>query len=141
MVKAANSSMPWRAAVLPLLLFCLALRTAFPAGWMPMFGPDGVSIRLCPGWNGAASSVDHTMAMAGGHGDPASPAPDKSNHSNSDHPCAFAVVAASDPEPALPVVDPAAAIPETPFLQAPTGWAAHSLSAPPPPSTGPPIPA
>jgi hypothetical protein len=132
--------MRWRIAVLPLLLVCLALRTAFPAGWMPMFGPDGVSIMLCPGWDGASGADQQSMEMAG-HADRASHAPDKSNHPASDHPCAFSVVAASDPVAALTAVAPPLVKGEAPFVQARIVWADRSLSAPPPPSTGPPIPA
>jgi hypothetical protein len=133
--------MRWRAAVLPLLLLCLSLRAGIPAGWMPMFGPEGVSIMLCPGWDGTASADRHAMAMGGDHADPASHDPDKSSHSNNDRPCAFSVVAGSDPGPSLATVAPPIAVAEAPFMQARTVWADRSPSAPPPPSTGPPIPA
>jgi hypothetical protein len=130
--------MRWRAVVLPLLLLCLALRTAFPSGWMPMFGPDGVSIMLCPGWDGAATTADHTMAMAG-HGQSTSHDQDKSNHANSDHPCAFSVVAGSDPGPFAPAIIPRQSKAEGALVRAPILWNGRSLTAPPPPSTGPPI--
>jgi hypothetical protein len=108
---------------------------------MPAFGPGGVSIMLCPGWDGAVGADQHAMAMGGGDAHPASHHPDKSNHANTDHPCAFSVVAGSDPGSALPPATALIASAEAPYIQARTVWADRSLSAPPPPSTGPPIPA
>jgi hypothetical protein len=107
---------------------------------MPMFGPGGVSIMLCPGWDGGNSANQHAMAM-GGHGQSNSHDQDRSNHANSDHPCAFSVVAGSDPGPALEAVAAPVAKAEPIYVQARALWVERSLSAPPPPSTGPPIPA
>jgi hypothetical protein len=108
---------------------------------MPMFGPDGVSIMLCPGWDGGATSVHHTMAMNGGHTERASHDPEKSDDPTSDHPCAFSVVAGSDPEPFAPAIAPRESRAEILPVRGPIFWTGRSPSAPPPPSTGPPIPA
>jgi hypothetical protein len=107
---------------------------------MPMFGPGGISIMLCPGWDGGDSANQHAMAM-GGHGQSNSHDHDKSNHANSDHPCAFSVVAGSDPGPALEAVAAPIATVESTHSQAQAVRLGRSLSALPPPSTGPPLPA
>jgi hypothetical protein len=105
---------------------------------MPMFGPGGVSIMLCPGWDGGDSPNQHAMAM-GGHGQSNSHDQDESNHANSDHPCAFSAVAGIDPGPALAAVAAPIAKAESTHSQARAVRFDRSLSAPPPPSTGPPI--
>jgi len=126
--------------VLPLLLFCLALRSAIPAGWMPEFGEGSVSLVPCSGW----VTPDHSghdggqSAHASHHGSK-DQKPAKSHHDMSSQPCSFAAAAVDltqqDDGPA-----PASAIPtERQFTLAPAVAVGRGLAAPPPPQTGPPL--
>jgi hypothetical protein len=114
-------------AVLPLLL----LRVLVPAGFMPVAGPGGLSVGLCPG-EAAMAAGSHPRHVSDGvrHGGPA-PA--------GEHrvPCLFAASAAAAFAPAavsLPVADlrpiaPAAATPAT--RSEPSIYRAQSPRAPP----------
>jgi hypothetical protein len=127
--------------MLALLGGALLLRALIPAGWMPVQTADGLVIELCsgrmPGGDSPQAQAARDLldaALAGTtqeHDDrPSSP---------HDQPCTFAGLAlpwTAPAEPAQPVPAPERADIRPVALVAAVG---RGLSAPPPPSTGPPL--
>jgi hypothetical protein len=117
---------------LALLLVAAALfmRAAIPGGWMPAADTDGlVRIVLCTGMGEAEAWLD-----ADGNVQKDKPA----GEPKTDSPCTFAALAqafAPAPVVALPV---RFAVLILPTLRTTTVAIGRGLSAPPPPSTGPP---
>jgi len=113
-------------AAFALLLLALLLRTVVPAGWMPA-ATGGFNITLCSGMGPGAARMGHDAPM---HKDGPQP----------DHPCAFAGLGAALVAPAA--IGVVATF--TPVVAVVAGrWSrsvaiGQGLSAPPPPSTGPP---
>jgi hypothetical protein len=123
-----------------LLGLVFVLKALVPAGWMPVFGPDGVRLQLCGGWGGtsdpiAASTVTEAhahQASASSRGDG-----DRSHEQSTHQPCTYAAMAMGW----LPVDEarvPAPVIPSLMGTSLPTVQVGRGLAAPPPPSTGPP---
>lgn len=121
-----------KALALAVLACALALRMLVPQGWMAVSDNHGLRFVLCSG----TGPLEMTMAMPGmaGHHD-------QSGHDRpmQDHPNAFANLGLALIEPMLiePLLLAAVAL-EPKALTVAIG---RGLAAPPPPSTGPPIPA
>lgn len=122
----------------------LMTRLLAPSGFMPVMTKDGVMVTLCTGQGAVKMLVDRDSApqsrLAGSH----SPGDDRDHEgggSANDH-CAFAGAASL---PTLPTPDSLAILPVWHWPTGPialalrTGWIAR-LAAPPPPSSGPPLP-
>ena len=128
---------------LPLLLLCLFARGAVPAGWMPAFTDQGVSLILCSGMaeppstqgehSGHNAHADHHQS--GSSHDHSG----KSKHDMAGQPCAFAAAAADLPSPDLSVVPAGLVSSDLPFQRSTAVTVGRGLAAPPPPATGPPI--
>jgi hypothetical protein len=114
--------------VVALLALALFVRALVPAGWMPVAGPHGVHLALCPDQAPVAHAAPGHHG-GGEHGE--APAPDQ--------PCAFAGLGlAADAPPPLLVIAPAS-IAAAPVQVLRTAVAVgRGLAAPPPPATGPP---
>jgi hypothetical protein len=119
-----------------LFVLALTLRAMVPAGFMVGAAASGApALVLCPGFE--PPPPVHAMAMRGHapshHHDPAA---------HREAPCPFAALAAPAVPPSPPLFVPPAALSHQPVTQ-PRLQAASTLPlvAPPPPATGPPIPA
>ena len=125
------------ASVAALLAFALIVKLLVPTGWMPVFGPRGVTLEMCGSYGPPPPALAKAMAQAAHRmaGHDKHKQHDKQGH---DQPCAYAGLsfAALDADaPVALVVDPPAqALPLMPFAVA----IGRGLAAPPPPSTGPP---
>jgi hypothetical protein len=122
---------------LAVLACALALRMLVPEGWMPVSDGHGFRITMCTG----TGPMDMTMAMPGmaAHPDPSGHGPQQPMQ---DHPCTFAHLGLALAEPVLPALAlPPAREAEVIAAKAFAIAIGHGLAAPPPPATGPPIPA
>jgi hypothetical protein len=126
-----SGSMRHKALALAVLACALAMRLLVPQGWMPVSDGHGLRFVLCSG----TGPMEMTMAMPGmaSHHDP-------SGHDRSmqDHPNAFANLGLTLAEPMIvkPLLLAAVALEPKPLTVA----IGRGLAAPPPPSTGPPLP-
>lgn len=133
----------WTSRVLPALLVAMLLGALAPQGFMPRFGPDGLTIELCSGIGNKAATIarddpryqDYLKLAAAGTGEPLHDQGDDSD--NPMPPCAFAGLAML----AVPV-DPVIVPPMPATSQVPPALH-HSLlrarhHAATPPATGPP---
>jgi hypothetical protein len=132
--------------LLTALLCVLLARVAVPAGWMPMkdagggivlapcsgMGMIAVAVPIATHESGMHMAAAHEGAEANGkrHPDPAG-----------DHPCSGAGVTAALTTPIVGLPSAIALRPATFARSVPLAFVRHGLAAPPPPSTGPPIPA
>ena len=116
---------------LALIACALLLRVLIPAGWMPTTGADGmVRISLCTGMGAQTAWIDrdnkiHKEAPTGSQHDP--------------QPCGFSVFGHGlDRTPAVGLTLPAVAVAVIALVAHQSIFIGHGLTAPPPPSTGPP---
>lgn len=117
---------------LAVLVCALAMRLLVPQGWMPISDSHGFRFTLCSG-TGPMEMSAAMPGMASHH--------DKSGHDRpmQDHPNAFANLGLTLIEPTFvaPLLMAAVALDPKPLTVA----IGRGLAAPPPPATGPPIPA
>ena len=124
-----------------LLGLVFVLKALVPAGWMPVFGPDGVRLQLCGGWDSPSSriaAVAATEAHAHHASTPNRDDGDRSHEQSTHQPCTYAAMAMGW----LPVDEARVLAPVIPSLMGtslPTVQIGRGLAAPPPPSTGPPV--
>lgn len=118
-----------RDALTLLAFLALSLTILFPPGYMPGSGLAQPMV-LCSGQMPAGMA----MAASDHH------RPDKAPHGGADHPCPFAVSAATPLLPDGPLAGPAASPGAVPAFAAPTPMVApgRGMAAPPPPSHAPP---
>jgi hypothetical protein len=139
-MRAKRQSVP---LLLPLLLLCLALRSAIPAGWMPSFEDGGATFIPCSGWMTEAESAPHghggQEAQASHHDAGGKTAPGKSKHDVTAQPCSFAAAAADLPSQFASISRLALVPTEHLFSFNLSVTVGHGLAAPPPPPTGPPL--
>jgi hypothetical protein len=121
-------------AAAPLLALVLLFRLVVPSGYMIAPDKSGLpGLVLCVG--AAAEAVER--AHHGHDSDPAEPAPPES----AEVPCPYAALAAPPLPPAPPAyAEPAPAPEAVPASESRRRIAQSRLAAPPPPSTGPPLP-
>jgi hypothetical protein len=117
---------------LPLILCALFVRMLIPSGWMPTVDSAGYTrISLCTGMGEQAAWIDAKGELH--KSDPA-----KKHQGN--NPCVFASLGAALDAPHQALPDLLVATSRDNSGQLPVSVAiGHSLAAPPPPSTGPPI--
>jgi len=120
---------------LGIVVCALLARIVVPQGWMPTQTADGWQIMLCSGSGPMTVAMPEAIASALDHDGKQH----QDGHQPSDHPCGFTGVAAAlDGPRAIAVVLPALVAtvwrPATVFAVS----IGRGLSAPPPPSTGPP---
>ena len=125
--------------ILPVLLLCVALRGFIPAGWMPAFDQQGISLIPCSGLTPPQPEPAAHEMHAMHHGDAARQHDGKSKHDTASQPCAFAAFAVDlsreDFGTAFEPLAPAEPI----FLPLVAVQVGRGLAAPPPPQTGPPL--
>jgi hypothetical protein len=117
-------------------------RAAVPAGWMPVFGADGVQLVLCDGQGPVQLAPQHHQAAATehhGHGQHHVPVKQHDGKSSAASGiCVFAATAGLPPPLKLQLTQPIAA-PQPLLAQSLAATSPdRRLIAPPPPSTGPP---
>ena len=111
-----------------LIALALLIRALVPTGWMPVAGPDGMHLTLCPGQGAMAHSMP---GMKGGA--------DHRGGALPDHPCAFAGLGLAADTAPPPLILPNRATPAVePRRDQATVAVGRGLAAPPPPATGPP---
>lgn len=123
-----------RRLLIVLLAVGLLSRALVPAGWMPVAGASGVLLVPCDG-AGPARAGHHAGVMhhGGRHDAPG-------NHDAGSHPCVFADVTPALDTPMIAAPFPPAAVPLAFALFRALASVGGGLAAPPPPSTGPPLP-
>ena len=137
----------WRlnaGALLPVLLLCLLARGIIPAGWMPTFTAQGVSLVLCSGTAVEPASRPSAHNQHGAHADQDSSGKshddsDKSKHDMANQPCSFAAATVDLPWPDAPAAIFTPTDSDLQFDRFHAVALGRGLAAPPPPSTGPPI--
>lgn len=89
----------WTSRILPTLLVAMLFGALAPQGFMPRFGPDGLTIELCSGVGNRAATIarddpryqDYLVLAAASTGEPVHDQGDDSD--NPVPPCAFAGLA------------------------------------------------
>ena len=132
----------WRAravTLLPLLLICLIARGLIPAGWMPSFTQQGVSLVLCSGVTAESVVQPSAHGDHSGHHGTGRDHPDKSKHDMGGQQCSFAAAAVDLPSPVQPADPTDLPAAGQHFAKPQEVAVGQGLAAPPPPSTGPPV--
>lgn len=131
--------------MIPALLVALMFGALAPQGFMPRFGPDGLTIELCSGVGNAKATIERTdprfadylKLQAASTGEPSSDHDDGSNDDGSMPPCAFASVGMPALEAGAPGLPSALVVRDVPpALHHALLRARHHAGTP--PATGPP---
>jgi hypothetical protein len=125
---------------LAVLACALALRLLVPEGWMPVSDAHGFRLTLCSG----SGPIDMPMASMPGMAPDMAAHHDKPGHDQpaAEHSCPFANLGLALAEPVVPALtSPMTFAVEAIDPKPLSVTIGRGLAAPPPPSTGPPLPA
>ena len=130
-----SGSRSHKAFALAVLACALALRLLVPQGWMPVSDAHGFRLTLCSGTGPMDMPMASMPGMAAQH--------DKSGHDQpaAEHSCPFANLALALAEPVVPALTSPTVFTVEAIDPRPLAVTiGRGLAAPPPPSTGPPLP-